>query len=245
MHLETNKFATLDDFQEGVILLIDKPHTWTSFDVVNKLRYQIKKHFSIKKIKVGHAGTLDPLATGLLVICAGRMTKRINDFTTEEKTYTGTIKLGETRPSYDMETEVDGTFATEHITPEMIQEVVVAMTGEIDQVPPLFSAKQVDGQRAYRAARKGKDLVLKSQKVTISRFDITSIDMPLVHFDIRCSKGTYIRSIASDFGTNLNSGACLAALRRTYSGGFSIEDALTIEQFESMLHKCEGSSIVD
>ncbi len=217
-------------FQTGKVLLVDKPLEWTSFDVVNKLRYGLKRTLNIKKIKVGHAGTLDPLATGLLVICTGKFTKKINTFQDEEKEYTGTILLGATTPSYDLETEVDGTFPTEHITEEMVRDTAKTFIGFMDQVPPLFSAKKVDGERAYHLARRGETKQLKPKHIEIKTFEITRCELPEVDFKIACSKGTYIRSIAYDFGKALDSGGHLKSLRRIRSGEFEINNALTIEQ---------------
>lgn len=214
---------------DGQLLLVNKPYEWTSFDVVNKLRYHIKKAYKLKKIKVGHAGTLDPLATGLLLICTGKKTKELHLLTGLDKTYTGSFVVGKTTPSYDLETEVDKEYATEHISEEMIHKVASEMTGEQEQVPPLFSAKKVDGKRAYKTARSGGELELKANLVNILDFKITQIEMPRVDFMIRCSKGTYIRSIARDFGLKLGSGAYLSALKRTASGPYLLKDAFDIE----------------
>lgn len=218
------------DFQQGEILLIDKPYTWTSFDVVNKLRWNIKRKLGVKKIKVGHAGTLDPLATGLLIICTGKNTKLIEGIQADEKTYTGTILLGKTTPSYDLETEYNETFPTTHITAELLEEARLSFLGEQQQVPPIFSAKQVDGKRAYESARAGKEITLKANTIHISDFKIDASRFPEIDFEISCSKGTYIRSIAFDFGQKLNSGATLIALRRTASGNFNIQDALSVDE---------------
>ena len=224
------------DFQEGEIILIDKPLTWTSFDVVNKIRWNIKQKLGVKKIKVGHAGTLDPLATGLLIICTGKNTKIIDTIQAEEKTYTGTILLGKTTPSYDLESEYNEEFPTEHITKELMEEVRLTFLGEIQQVPPIFSAKQVDGKRAYDLARAGKEVVLKANTITVKDFKINSDRFPEVDFEIVCSKGTYIRSIAHDFGQKLNSGGTLIALRRTKSGDFSVENSLTVDACIEKIH---------
>jgi tRNA pseudouridine55 synthase len=218
------------DFQQGEILLIDKPYTWTSFDVVNKLRWNIKRKLGVKNIKVGHAGTLDPLATGLLIICTGKNTKLIEGIQADEKTYTGTILLGNTTPSYDLETEYNQEFPTAHITHELLEDVRASFLGEQQQVPPIFSAKQVDGKRAYESARAGKEITLKANTIHISDFKIDSSRFPEIDFEISCSKGTYIRSIAFDFGQKLNSGATLIALRRTASGNFNIQDALSVDE---------------
>jgi tRNA pseudouridine55 synthase len=213
------------DFQNGELLLVDKPLTWTSFDVVGKIRNSTR----IKKIKVGHAGTLDPLATGLLIVCTGKLTKKVDEFLAEEKEYTGTITLGATTPSYDLETEVNQNFPIEHITTELIANAAQSFEGEIEQVSPAYSALRIDGERAYHKARRGEEVKMKSRKVTIETFEITNIEMPVISFRIVCSKGTYIRSIAHDFGKKLESGGYLSSLRRTRSGGFKIEDAWNLD----------------
>jgi tRNA pseudouridine55 synthase len=222
---------TGDDYQAGHVLLIDKPLNWTSFQVVNKLRWEIRQAFQIKKIKVGHAGTLDPLATGLLVICTGKMTKQIDTFQGQIKEYTGTIALGSTTPSYDLETEVDQTFETSHITEDLIHETTKQFTGEINQYPPIFSAIKKEGKRLYEFARAGETVEIKSRKITIESFEITQINDRFLDFKVVCSKGTYIRSLAHDFGKALNSGAHLSALRRTKIGDFTVDEALSIEDF--------------
>ncbi len=223
------------DFQEGFTMLVDKPYKWTSFDAVNKLRWNIKQKLGVKKIKVGHAGTLDPLATGLLVICTGKNTKLIESFTADEKSYTGTFLVGKTTPSYDLESEYDKEYPTEHITDELIENVRLSMIGVQQQVPPIFSAKQVDGQRAYDLARAGKTVELKANTVEIIDFQITANRFPEVDFFIKCSKGTYIRSIARDFGLALGSGATMIALRRTASGNFKIEDSKTVDEWLELI----------
>lgn len=228
---------TLDDFKNGQILLIDKPLTWTSFQAVNKLRWAIKQAFSIKKIKVGHAGTLDPLATGLLVICTGKMTKQINTFQGQEKEYTGTFVLGSTTPSYDLETEIDATFPTEHISEDLIHETTKQFIGKIEQFPPVFSAIKKDGKRLYEFARAGEAVEIKSRQVEITEFEITEIKGLELNFRVACSKGTYIRSLAHDFGKALNSGAHLSKLRRTRIGEFKVENALSPEDFIASLPK--------
>lgn len=222
---------TAEEFLQGKVLLIDKPLEWTSFQAVNKIRWHIKKQLGLKKIKVGHAGTLDPLATGLLIICTGKMTKQINEFQAQEKEYTGTFHLGATTPSYDLETEVNEEYPTAHITSKSIESVTQSFLGEINQKPPIFSAIKKDGKRLYDIARKGETTEIQSRKVTISAFDITRIAMPEVDFRVSCSKGTYIRSLANDFGIALDSGAHLSALRRTRIGEFSVENALSIDAF--------------
>lgn len=219
------------DFKEGEILLVDKPLNWTSFDVVNKLRWQLRKLYNQKKFKVGHAGTLDPLASGLLVICTGKATKQSMALTAEDKTYTGTILFGKTTPSFDLETEFDGEFPTDHITQELLNATAKTFLGEQSQTPPVFSAKKIDGKRAYESARKGIAVEMRENRITISSLTIDTSDFPEVHFEIRCSKGTYIRSFAADFGKKVNSGATLIALRRTQSGKFNIKDAKTVDDW--------------
>ena len=226
---------TLEDFKNGQVLLIDKPLTWTSFQAVNKLRWAIKQAFSIKKIKVGHAGTLDPLATGLLVICTGKMTKQINTFQGQEKEYTGTFVLGSTTPSYDLETEIDAHFPTEHIDEKLIHKTITQFTGAIEQFPPIFSAIKKDGKRLYEFARAGESVEIKSRQVEITEFEITQIKGLELKFRVVCSKGTYIRSLAHDFGKALNSGAHLSELRRTRIGNFKVENALNPEDFMASL----------
>lgn len=227
------------DFKSGETLLLDKPYGVTSFSVVNRVRGIIKRKLKVKNIKVGHAGTLDPLATGLLVICTGKATKNITSFQDAEKEYTGTISLGATTPSYDLETEIDKTFPTDHITDELIREAAKGFVGTQDQMPPVFSAKQVDGKRAYTLARKGKEVKLDPKRITIREFEVTGIDRShglTVDFRVSCSKGTYIRSLAYDFGVALNSGGHLIALRRTRSGEQRVEDAITADQFQFLMH---------
>ena len=219
------------NFQDGETILIDKPLNWTSFDVVNKIRWNIKQKLGIKKIKVGHAGTLDPLATGLLILCTGKNTKLIESIQADSKTYKGTILLGKTTPSYDLESEYNHVFPIEHITKEALESVRFSFLGEQMQIPPIFSAKQVNGKRAYESARAGKEIVLAANSINIIDFKIESSRFPEIDFEIRCSKGTYIRSIAHDFGNRLLSGGTLIALRRTDSGNFTIKDAYTIEEF--------------
>lgn len=215
----------VEEIQAGKIFLIDKPLEWTSFDVVNKIRWNIRKTYNLKKIKVGHAGTLDPKATGLLIVCTGKMTKRIDEIQAESKVYTGTIKLGVTTPTYDTESKEDLTFPVEHITEELIHETTQIFLGEIEQFPPAHSAVKVDGKRLYELARAGKEVELKPRKIQIHDFKITKIDMPFVQFEVHCGKGTYIRSLAHDFGKALKSGGYLTELRRTKIGEFSVEEA--------------------
>ena len=215
-----------EDFKSGQLILIDKPLKWTSFQVVNKLRWAIRKKYKIKKIKVGHAGTLDPLASGLLIICTGKFTKTIEKLQAERKEYTGTITLGATTPSYDLETEIDQTFPISNIGDTVLQKTTKLFLGEIEQTPPLYSAIKKDGVRLYELARKGESTVIQSRKVNIYEFEITKIDMPNVAFRVVCSKGTYIRSLANDFGKALGSGAHLSSLRRTKSGDYFVENAI-------------------
>ena len=229
--------ALKEQFLNGEIILIDKPLDWTSFQVVNKIRWLIRSTFGIKKIKVGHAGTLDPLASGLLILCTGKMTKSIEQFMGQEKEYTGTFTLGSTTPSYDLETEVDNTFPTDHITEELLQATLNQFVGTIDQYPPVFSALKKDGKRLYEYAREGIEVEIPARKVNIHSFELTQKVIPKVDFKVICSKGTYIRSLANDFGKALNSGAHLSALRRTRIGEFNIEHAISIEDFEKQIKK--------
>jgi tRNA pseudouridine55 synthase len=222
-------------YLNGQVLLIDKPLEWSSFQVVNKLRWLIRKEYKIKKIKVGHAGTLDPLASGLLIICTGKETKNISAYQAQEKEYTGTITLGGTTPSYDLETEIDQTFPVDHLTEELIKETTTQFTGEIQQKPPIFSAIKKDGKRLYELARAGETTEIESRPVTIHEFEITRIALPEVDFKISCSKGTYIRSIAHDFGAALNNGGHLSALRRTAIGNYRVDNAMSIKSFEELV----------
>ena len=219
------------DFITGETILVDKPFGWTSFDVVNKIRWNLKQKLNVKKIKVGHAGTLDPLATGLLVICTGKHTKKIDQLTTVSKSYTGTILLGKTTPSFDLETAFDSECEILHINKEMLEEVRQSFMGIQEQIPPVFSAKQIDGKRAYDYAREGKSIEMKSNKIEIFSFQINTARFPEIDFEINCSKGTYIRSIASDFGKKLASGGTLIALRRISSGDQLIEDAKSVDEW--------------
>jgi len=229
----------INEFKEGKTLIIDKPLNWTSFDVVNKIRWNLKRKLKVKKIKVGHAGTLDPLATGVLVICTGKHTKQIEQLQAGEKTYTGTILLGKTTPSYDLETEYDQEFSTGHIDAELLESTRIKFLGEQDQMPPIFSAKQVDGKRAYDLARAGKEVKLKTNRITISDFKIDATRFPEIDFEVSCSKGTYIRSIAHDFGKELSSGGTLIALRRTRSGEQRIEDAHSVDHWIEVIRNAE------
>jgi len=224
-----------EQFLEGQILLIDKPLTWSSFQAVNKIKYALIKNLDLpKKFKIGHAGTLDPLASGLLIICTGKFTKRIAELQGQIKEYTGTITVGATTPSYDLETEINETFPTKHITKELIEKTRLQFIGEIDQYPPIFSAIKKDGKRLYEHARAGEEVEIKSRKIEITEFEITRIDLPDIDFRVVCSKGTYIRSLAFDFGKALNSGGHLTALRRTKIGNFSADDAIEPLAFEKI-----------
>ncbi len=225
-----------EEILAGKVLLIDKPLTWSSFQAVNKLKYILKRKYDLpKKFKIGHAGTLDPLATGLLIICTGKFTKKITEIQAQIKEYTGTIVLGATTPSFDFETEVDATFPTAHITETLILETINKFLGEIDQKPPVFSAIKKDGKRLYEHARAGEEVEIQSRKTTIYEFEITRIQLPEVDFRVQCSKGTYIRSLAYDFGLALQSGGHLSALRRTKIGDYSVENAILPDDFEQSL----------
>jgi tRNA pseudouridine55 synthase len=222
-------------FEQGEILLIDKPHTWTSFDVIGKLRILIRKNTGIRKIKVGHAGTLDPLASGLLILCTGKFTRRIDEFQGQEKEYTGTFRLGSTTPSFDLETEIDNQFLGDLPDEIKIREATLPFTGAIEQIPPQFSAVKVDGKRAYLSARKDISVEIKARQVFIPAFEITRIGLPDVDFRVVCTKGTYIRSLARDFGNQLGCGAHLTALCRTRIGNFHLRDAFTMEEITKEL----------
>lgn len=226
---------TAEDFKNGQVLLIDKPLEWTSFQVVNKIRWHIRKQYNIKKIKVGHAGTLDPLATGLLILCTGKQTKSIETYQGQIKEYTGTFTIGATTPSYDLETEIDKTFPIDHITEDILHSNTKNFIGKIQQKPPLFSAIKKEGKRLYELARAGETTEIKSREIEIVEFEITKINLPKVDFRVVCSKGTYIRSLAYDFGLAINSGAHLSALRRTKIGDFSVNKALSIDEFISSI----------
>lgn len=215
----------MSTYEEGRVLLINKPLRWTSFDAVRKIRNTIR----IKK--VGHAGTLDPLATGLLIVCIGKFTRKINEYMAKEKEYTGTFTLGATTPTYDLESEPENIVPPDKIEEHTIREKVAQFTGEIMQVPPAHSAIKIDGKRVYELARQGKEVKLEPRKITIMNFEITAIELPVVHFKVVCSTGTYIRSLANDFGAALGCGAYLSSLCRTRIGEFKVEDAMTIEEF--------------
>ena len=232
---------TKEAFLAGQTLLIDKPLEWSSFQAVNKVRWLIRKQFGIKKIKVGHAGTLDPLATGLLLICTGKATKTINELQGQIKEYTGTIQLGATTPSYDLETEVDANFETEHINQELIDKTLPQFIGQIEQYPPVFSALKKDGKRLYEYARAGEAVEVKPRSIEISAFEITRFQDNELDFRVVCSKGTYIRSLAHDLGKALNSGAHLTALRRTKIGDFDVANGYDIDAFEKMITSLENA----
>lgn len=235
-------YKSIDDFAEGQLLLVNKPYNWTSFDVVGKLRNAFKP----LKLKVGHAGTLDPLATGLLIICTGKMTKQIDTFQAQEKEYTGTMILGETTPSYDMETEADQKFDISGITEEQIRAACGRFIGDIQQYPPAHSAIKIDGERLYEKARRGEEVERRLRSVTINEFEITGIALPEVNFRVVCSKGTYIRSLVHDFGQALNNGAYLSKLRRTRSGDYKIEDAWEVMELVEIIRALKViSPIVD
>lgn len=226
----------LENIKEGQVLLFDKPLHWTSFQVVNKVRWLIKQKFGLKKIKVGHAGTLDPLATGLVILCTGKATKTIETLMGQTKVYTGEFTLGATTPSYDMETEIDERFEISHITDDLIQKTLTQFQGEIMQQPPIFSALKKEGKRLYEYARKGEEVDIPKRQVQIDNFEITENNLPKLKFKVQCSKGTYIRSLAYDFGKALDSGAYLSELRRTQIGDYQVENALSIEGFEKLLN---------
>ena len=223
-----------DDFLTGQVILVDKPLQWSSFQAVNKLKYLLKRRFDLpKKFKIGHAGTLDPLASGLLIVCTGKFTKQITDIQAKAKEYTGTFCIGATTPSYDLETEIDAQFGIDHISEQTIEAARLQFLGEIDQIPPVFSAIKKDGKRLYEHARAGETVEIASRKTTIYEFEFTRIALPELDFRVVCSKGTYIRSLAYDFGKALSSGAHLTSLRRTKIGAYAVENALTIPDFEA------------
>ena len=227
------------DFKEGYIAIIDKPLEWTSTDVVRKIKFALQHRLGYKKIKIGHAGTLDPLATGVLIVCIGKATKMVNELQAEEKEYIADIELGATTPSYDMEHPIDCRYPTDHITREKIEQALQSLTGERLQAPPIYSAKKVEGVRAYEFARAGEEVELKKALINIYEIKILSLEMPHLRISVRCSKGTYIRSLAHEIGIALESGAYLTGLRRTRSGGFKVENAFTLENFMEKLRECE------
>jgi tRNA pseudouridine55 synthase len=227
----------LMDFQAGEVLYFDKPVNWTSFDLVNKIRYTLSKSLNIKKIKVGHAGTLDPLATGVMIVCTGKATKKIETFQYQTKEYVAKICLGATTPSYDLETEIDKRYETGHITKERVNEVLLQFIGSIEQIPPAFSACKIKGDRAYDLARKGLDVELKPKTLTIDEIELLSFSQEEIEIRVVCSKGTYIRALARDIGIALTSGAHLTALRRTKIGNITLDKCLKIDEFDNMLKK--------
>lgn len=235
------EISNIEEFQTGKIIPINKPYEWTSFDVVKKVKNQIGKklrqalNIRLKNFKVGHAGTLDPLAEGLVLICTGKATKRINDLMADEKEYIATVEIGKTTPSFDLETEYDAIFPTDHISENLIKETLKSFIGEQDQVPPVYSAKNINGERAYEYARRGEELKMKSNRITISKLELLDYDMPKIVVKVVCSKGTYIRSLAHDIGKKLNSGAHLVKLIRTRIGDYKIDSSFTIEEFENFL----------
>ncbi len=231
---------TGEDFQNGQIILIDKPLHWTSFQAVNKMKWVLKSKLGLKKIKIGHAGTLDPLATGLLLVCTGKFTKRITELQGQAKEYTGTFFIGATTPSYDLETEIDETFPTSHINEALLHETLKQFLGEIDQKPPIFSAIKKDGVRLYEHARAGESVEIATRKTTIHEFEITRIALPEIDFRVVCSKGTYIRSLAFDFGKALQSGAHLIVLRRTKIGDFDVQNAMDVTMFDDSIVRTES-----
>ncbi|MCK5692987.1 MAG: tRNA pseudouridine(55) synthase TruB [Bacteroidales bacterium] len=225
------EYTRPEEYLDGAVLYIDKPLTWTSFDVVNKIRKSLRHYLGIQKIKVGHAGTLDPLASGLVIICTGKATKQIMQYQDMDKAYTAQVRLGATTPSFDLETKVDSTFPWEHITSEKIDQALLKLSGDQEQMPPLYSAKSVDGKRAYAMARKGKQVELKHQQIHISLLKLLSAELPDVTLQVECSKGTYIRSLARDLGTLLESGAHLTGLRRTRIGPYHVDQAISVDNF--------------
>ncbi|MFN5910904.1 MAG: tRNA pseudouridine(55) synthase TruB [Bacteroidota bacterium] len=233
---------TVKDVQDGMTIIVDKPLGWTSFDVVNKLRWNLKKKLGVKNVKVGHAGTLDPLATGILVICIGKHTKRIEELMAGKKSYTGTILLGKTTPCFDLEKDFDAVYPTDHITPEKIEQVRMELTGDIDQIPPIFSAKQIDGKRAYDIARSGKEIELKPNRISIDELKLDISRFPEIDFEVTCSKGTYIRALARDIGVKLDSGATLIALRRIRSGDQTISEVRLVDDWIAEIHNMEITS---
>ena len=222
-------------FKEGEVLLFNKPLHWTSFQLVNKVRWLVKRELQVKKIKVGHAGTLDPLANGLMILCTGKKTKEIDQYQAAEKEYIATVKLGATTPSYDGETAENYFYGTQHITQDLVQEAILSFLGDIQQYPPIFSAIKVGGKKMYESARKGHEVAIKPRSVQIKELEILDFNMPYVKFRVVCSKGTYIRSLAYDIGKVLNSGAWLSKLQRTKIGEYSLENALDIQAFEEMM----------
>ena len=238
--LKKNSDNSQLDFQAGCLILVNKPLKWTSFDVVNKIRFKLKYGFNYKKIKVGHAGTLDPLADGLLIVCTGKYTKSIDSLQGQDKSYSGTIKIGATTPTYDAEAEEDERFPIEHVTDVLIGEKALGFVGKIDQVPPIYSAIKVKGQTAYTLARRGEEIKMKPRPVQIHKFDCIRESENKISFQVDCSKGTYIRSLAYDLGEALESGAYLTSLRRTGIGNYSLDDALDLDQVIEIINSLAG-----
>lgn len=234
--LEPFNYNKTPDFEAGELFIIDKPVNWSSFDVVNKIRWKLKHITKNKKIKVGHAGTLDPLATGVLLVCTGKYTKKIESIQSEDKVYEATIRLGATTPSFDLETNIDKTFPYSHITEEQIISVIRSMEGIQQQTPPIYSAVQINGKRAYEYARKGKSVELKSREINVQKIELNNISLPDVTLTINCSKGTYIRTMADEFGRKLDNGSFLYYLRRVQSGNYAIKDALQLKEFIEFLN---------
>ncbi|MFW5687471.1 MAG: tRNA pseudouridine(55) synthase TruB [Bacteroidota bacterium] len=241
----TSNHELAKEFAEGKVLLIDKPLHWTSFDAVNKIKSLLKHRLGLKKIKVGHAGTLDPLASGLLIICTGKMTRSIDAFQAREKEYTGTFYIGATTPSSDLETQPDQVYPTDHINEDTVHAAAQKFQGKILQIPPLFSAKKIEGKRAYEHARAGDQLQLKANVIEIKSFDIVRWELPEADFNVVCGKGTYIRALARDFGEQLGSGAYLKALRRTRIGEFSVEQALSPEQLSQIINEAASTATTE
>ncbi len=225
------------DFIAGEVLFFNKPLTWTSFDLVNKFRYKLSRKLKVKKIKVGHAGTLDPLATGVMIVCTGKATKRIDEFQFQTKEYVATLKLGETTPSFDLEKEVDAVYPTEHITRELVEDVLKQFVGTIEQVPPVFSACKIEGKRAYELARNGEEVPLKAKTLVIDEIELLSSELPVIKIRVVCSKGTYIRALARDIGIALHSGAHLVALERTRVGDVTLDQCMNPEDIDAFLDR--------
>lgn len=225
------------DFIAGEVLFFNKPLTWTSFDLVNKFRYKLSRKLKVKKIKVGHAGTLDPLATGVMIVCTGKATKRIDEFQFQTKEYVATLKLGETTPSFDLEKEVDAVYPTEHITRELVEDVLKQFVGIIEQVPPVFSACKIEGKRAYELARNGEEVPLKAKTLVIDEIELLSCELPVIKIRVVCSKGTYIRALARDIGIALHSGAHLIALERTRVGDVTLDQCMNPEDIDAFLDR--------
>ncbi|MDQ2180526.1 tRNA pseudouridine(55) synthase TruB [Marinifilum sp. D714] len=229
------RFETDNDFQQGAFILLNKPYKWTSFDLVNKVKFKVKHKLRVKKIKVGHAGTLDPLATGLMIVCIGKYTKKIDTYQSQVKEYIATLQLGASTPSFDLETEIDQEYPTEHITRELVDETLKGFIGSIEQRPPDYSAVKVNGKRAYEYARKGQEVEIKKKTLVIDEIEVLEFAKNVLKIRVVCSKGTYIRALARDIGQALNSGAHLTALQRTQIGDFKIDDAIEIEDFIKFL----------